>query len=180
MATKQPRRGATTSRARAVLAVSALLVAGAVAAGSASGLALGDDEPPQSRSGALVGTWDVTLFLPGAPPGRVLATFGEDGTTVESAAAPPQTRGASHGVWMRLGRDIYAVTRIFFRFNPQTGALLGTTKVNATVEVAADRETFRAVSISELRDPAGALVAGNLRGSASAVRVHVEEIPDRP
>ena len=37
---------------------------------------------------SLVGTWDVTLSLPGQPPGRVLATFAGDGTTVESAAAP--------------------------------------------------------------------------------------------
>jgi hypothetical protein len=110
----------------------------------------------------------------------VLATFNGDGATVESAAAPPTTRGASHGVWKRIGRDLFSVTRIFFRFNPQTGAFLGTTKVNATVRVASDRETFEAVSVSELRDPAGDLVVGGLRGTATATRMHVETIPDTP
>ena len=119
-------------------------------------------------------------MLPGAPPGRVLATFNADGTTVESAAASPSTRGASHGVWKRIGRDLFSVTRVFFRFNPQTGAYLGTTKVNATVRVAPGGQRFAAVSVSELRDPAGNLVAGDLRGTATGVRMAVEEIPDRP
>ena len=162
---------------RAVTAVVALLAVSVIAAGAVSAARADDDE---SRSRALVGTWEVTLQLPGAPPGRVLATFNDDGTTVESAAAPPATRGASHGVWKRIGRHLFSVTRIFFRFNPQTGALLGTTKVNATARVASDRETFDAVSISELRDPAGNLVVGGLRGTATATRMHVETIPDRP
>ena len=99
---------------------------------------------------------------------------------MESAAAPPTTRGASHGVWERTGNDLYSVTRVFFRFNPTTGAFLGTTKVNATARVAPDRQTFAAVSISELRDPSGALIVGGLRGTATAVRMEVEEIPDQP
>ena len=162
---------------RVVTALVALLAVGVVAAGAVSAARADDDK---SRSGALVGTWEVTLQLPGAPPGRVLATFNDDGTTVESAAAPPTTRGASHGVWKRIGNDLFSVTRIFFRFNPQTGAFLGTTKVNATARVASDRETFEAVSISELRDPAGTLIVGGLRGTATATRMHVETIPDRP
>jgi hypothetical protein len=156
----------------AAVAVVAFAVAGLAAAGR------GDD--PRSGKRALAGTWDVTLVLPGAPPGRVLATFDADGTTVESAAAPPATRGASHGVWKRIGHDLFSVTRVFFRFNPQTGAYLGTTKVNATVRVAPDGHTFAAVSVSELRDPAGNLVAGDLRGTATGARMAVEEIPDRP
>jgi hypothetical protein len=161
---------------RVVTTVVALVAVGVIAAGAVSA-ARADDEP---RSRALVGTWDVTLQLPGVPPGRVLATFNDDGTTVESAAAPPATRGSSHGVWERIGRDLFSVTRIFFRFNPQTGAFLGTTKVNATVRVASDGETFEAVSISELRDPAGTLIVGGLRATATASRVHVETIEARP
>jgi hypothetical protein len=161
---------------RVVTTVVALVAVGVIAAGAVSA-ARADDEP---RSRALVGTWDVTLQLPGAPPARVLATYNDDGTTVESAAASPATRGSSHGAWERIGRDLFSVTRIFFRFNPQTGAFLGTTKVNASVRVASDGESFEAVSISELRDPAGALIVGGLRGTATAMRVHVETIEDRP
>jgi hypothetical protein len=157
----------------AAVAVVAFAVAGGVAAAR-------DDDEPRNGKRALAGTWDVTLTLPGAPPGRVLATFDADGTTVESAAASPTTRTASHGVWKRIGHDLFSVTRVFFRFNPQTGAYLGTTKVNATVRVAPDGQTFAAVSVSELRDPAGNLVAGGLPATATAVRMAVEEIPDRP
>ena len=129
---------------------------------------------------SLVGTWDVTLSIPGQPPGRVLATFAGDGTTVESAAAPGTLRGASHGAWERIGPSLFSVTRVFFRFNPQTGAFLGTQKVNATVRVAQDRKTFTAVSISEQRDPAGNLIVGGLRGTAQGARLEVEQIPDQP
>ena len=150
-----------------------------VATGAVSVLAA--KTPRKASAGyALVGTWDVTLSLPGQPPGRVLATFAGDGTTVESAAAPAALRGASHGAWERIGPYLFAVTRVFFRFNPQTGAFLGTQKVNATVRVAQDGKTFTAVSISEQRDPAGALIVGGLRGTARGAKVDVEQIPYSP
>ena len=161
----------------ATIALFALTVMVATAAMSASAA----KTPPKASAGyALVGTWDVTLALPGQPPGRVLATFTGDGGTVESAAAPPALRGVSHGAWERIGPNLFAVTRVFFRFNPQTGALLGTQKVNATVQVAHDGKTFAAVSISEQRDPAGALIVEGLRGTAQGARIEVEQIPDRP
>ena len=150
-----------------------------VAVGAMSAAAAGSDVE-HSSAHALVGSWDVTLTLPGLPPGRVLATFDGDGGTVESANAPPALRGASHGAWERIEPSLFAVTRVFFRFNPQTGAYVGTQHVNATVRVAPDGETFTAVSVSELRDPAGNLVLGGLRGTATGKRIHVERIPDQP
>jgi hypothetical protein len=161
------------------LAASVALALMVVATGAATASAA--KRPPKAApTPALVGTWDVTLSLPGMPPGRVLATFNRDGTTVESAAAPPTLRGASHGVWKTIERNLFAVTRVFFRFNPQTGAFLGTQKVNATVRVAPDGKTFSAVSISEQRDPGGAVVGPVSRGTAQGVRMQVEQIPDRP
>lgn len=161
----------------AATALSALTVMVATAAVSA----FAAKNPPKASAGyALVGTWDVTLSLPGLPPGRVLATFTRDGGTVESANSPPALRGASHGAWKRIGQNLFAVTRIFFRFNPQTGAYLGTQKVNATVRVAEHGTMFTAVSISEQRDPDGNVVLAGLRGTAFGVRIHAEQIPDRP
>ena len=46
------------------------------------------------------------------------------------------------------------------------------------MRVAPDGETFAAVSVSELRDPAGNLIRGGLRGTAVGTRVHVERIPE--
>ena len=102
----------------AATALLALLVMVATAAVSASAA----KNPPKANAGyAIVGTWDVALFFPGQPTGRVLATFAGDGTTVESPAVPGSVRGASHGVWERIGPSLFSVTRVFFRFNPQTG-----------------------------------------------------------
>ena len=170
-------------RKRPIIGVIALIVLTvAVSTGAMSASAARDDIdfPLELPSAALVGTWDVTLTLPGPSTGRVLATFDGHGGTVESAAADPKTRGASHGAWERIDRRLFAVTRVFFRFNPQTGAYVGTTKVNATVRVAPDGETFNAVSISELRDPAGNLIQGDIRGTAVGRRLNVERIPDQP
>ncbi len=167
-------------RKRGAVAATALLALSAMVAVTAMSAAAAKSPPKASAGFAIVGTWDVTLSIPQQPPGRVLATFEGDGTTVESAAVPGTLRGASHGVWERIGPYLFSVTRVFFRFNPQTGAFLGTQKVNATVRVAGDGKTFSAVSVSEQRDPAGALIVGGLRSTAQGVRLEVEQIPDRP
>ncbi len=164
--------------AGALIAVTVAVAAGAM---SASAAKQDLDFPFELPRAALVGTWDVTLTLPG-PAGpttaKVLATFDGHGGTVESAAAPGTLRGASHGVWERIGRRLFAVTRVFFRF--ENGVYVGTTKVNATVRVAPDGETFAAVSLSELRDQAGNVIRSGLPGTAIGSRMHVERIPNQP
>lgn len=162
-----------------VAALGGLAVVAVVAAGTVSAAGRDDDGQRGGRSASLVGTWDVRLFFGGAPGGRVLATFNADRTTVESAAAPPASRGASHGVWKRIDRDLFSVTRVFFRFGPD-GTFLGTQEVNATTRVASDRNSFRAVSVSQAYDPAGNPSGPALRGTATGTRMQVEEIPDRP
>ena len=161
------------------MAIALFALTGVVATAAVSASAAKNPQKASAKY-VLVGTWDVILSIPGQPPGRVLATFEGDGTTVESAAAPPALRGASHGVWERIEPYLFSVTRVFFRFNPQNGAFLGTQKVNATVRVAKDGKTFTAVSISEQRDPAGNLIVGGLRGTAQGARLEVEQIPDQP
>jgi hypothetical protein len=168
------------ARKTSVVGAIALIALTVIAAAGAMSASAARSDVEQSSAHALVGSWDVALTLPGLPPGRVLATFDGDGGTVESANAAPALRGASHGAWERIEPDLFAVTRVFFRFNPQTGAYLGTQQVDATVRVAADGETFTAVSVSELRDPAGNLVVGGLRGTATGKRIHVERIADQP
>ena len=129
-----------------------------------------------AQASAIVGSWDAVVTIEGQPPFRALATFNADGTTVESSSHPPSVRSPAYGVWSRTGPNVFAMTRLFFRFNPATGAYLGTTKVNATVTVSTDRKSFTAVSRSEMRDPAGALVVGGLRSTAVGTRMPVERI----
>ncbi len=159
----------------AVVSFLALTLVVAVGAWSASA---GTKRSAHGARATLVGTWDVTVSVAGQPPFRTLATFERGGTTVETAAAPGTLRGSSHGAWKRIGHRLYAMTRIFFRF--EGGVYAGTSKVNATIRVASDGETIEAVSISELRDPAGNLIRGGIPGTAAGSRVNVEEIPDRP
>jgi hypothetical protein len=166
----------------AAITLSALTVmvgAGAMSASAAKSY------PANGSAHSIVGSWDVTITLVSPPPGvppvqRSFATFNKDGGTVETANVPGGLRGSSHGAWERIRPNLFAVTRVFFRFNPQTGAYLGTQKVNATARVAANGETFSAVSVSELRDPDGNLVLGGLRATAVGRKIHVERIPDQP
>ena len=165
---------------RAIIALGAgALVTAAISGGAAAGG--GGEHDGHGRS--LVGTWDVAVTLLDPPPGvpsvgRALATFTADGNTIETSNSPPATRGPAQGVWKRAGARLYAVTRMFFRFNPQTGAYVGTATLNAEVTVAPDGETFTAQSTSELRDPAGDVVASGIRATASGRRMQVEVAPD--
>jgi hypothetical protein len=157
---------------RSVVAAAVLV---AVASGAVSATAAKRPAQP-AQANAIVGSWDVVVTIEGQPPFRALATFNEGGTTVESPAASPSLRSAAHGVWTRTGPNVFAMTRLFFRFNPATGAYLGTSKVNATVTVSTDGKSFTAVSRSEMRDPTGALVVGGLRSTAVGTRMPVERI----
>lgn len=155
-----------------LLALTLVIAVGALSASA------GTKRSAHGARATLVGTWDVTVSVPGQPPFRTLAAFEDSGTTVETAAALGTLRGSSHGAWKRIGHRLYAMTRMFFRF--EGGVYAGTSKVNATIRVARDGETFEAVSISELRDPAGNLIRGGIPGTAAGTRLNVEEIPDRP
>jgi hypothetical protein len=166
---------------RTLVLVGLALVATAGAVSAAAGENANENRPARK----LVGSWDVTVTFVDPPPGspataKALATFMADGTTVESPNAPGTMRGSAHGVWTRIEPRLYAVTRVFFRFNPQTGAYLGTGKINATVRVAPDGETIAAASVSELRDPNGNVVASGIKATAVGQRLHVEPIADRP
>ena len=107
-----------------------------------------------------------------------MATFDDGGTTVDSAAAPATIRGSSHGAWKRIGDRLYAMTRVFFSF--EGNVYVGTTKVRGTIRVAPDGQSFVAVSVAELHDPAGNLIRGDIPGTAAGTRINVEEIPDSP
>lgn len=173
------------TRKRSVVAAITLLALTVMVATGAMSASAAKNESLKSTAHTLVGSWNVTITLLNPPPGlppvqRSLATFTRDGGTVETANAAPVLRGASHGAWERIQPNLFAVTRVFFRFNPQTGTYLGTQKVNATARVAPDGETFTAVSVSELRDPDGNVVLAGLQATAVATRIHAERIPDQP
>jgi hypothetical protein len=128
----------------------------------------------------IAGTWRVTVNRP-APqtPLISLQVFTSDGSVIENANEWPATRTESYGVWERIGGRLYANSTEFFRFNPQTGAQVGTMKINRTIRLSQDGQTMSVVARATLVDLSGNVVTSFLV-RATGVRMQVERIPDLP
>jgi hypothetical protein len=155
----------------------ALVVIASIAAGAMSASA--DRSGVQGRSGKLVGSWMVAIDRPGLPPLKSLQTYTKGRGVIENANGGAGARSASHGAWQRIGARKYAVTMVFFRYDPASGAYLGTVKLRRQIEVARDGQSFTGVSVGELRDPAGNLLPGSntRRDTEVGQRINVEPIP---
>src|SRR5262245_34006607 len=162
-------------RNRSLVAVAAVIAA--IATSAAGAIAAGAGGSATQRSGnQIAGSWDVAVDRP-APLSdlRSLQTFTRDGSVVEIANGGTAVRSPSHGAWKHVaGRD-YASTIVFFRFDPQTGAYLGTQKVNRAITLAPDGASYEGVGVSTLFDPAGNVVVAGLRAPEVGVRIQVEE-----
>jgi hypothetical protein len=158
-----------------LLAVSALAVVALVTIGVISASAAEDD----SAANELVGTWQLTVDRgPQLPPVKGLTTYTRGHSLIGTGNV--LVRGPAHGVWEHVSGRLYADTHIFFRFNPTTGAFLGTQKIRENVKLSHDGDSYRAVAISDQFDPDGNLIASGLRATITATRMKVERIPDSP
>ncbi len=153
----------------ALLAVAAMIAAGAISASSGEGGAQG--------ANALVGTWEATVSRgPVLPPLKSLQAFTKDQTIVESGS-DSFFRSPAYGVWEYIGDRTFATTSIFHRFST-TGAYLGTQKINAIRQVSPDGETFTATGAFQLLDLDGNVIASG-QSTSTGKRVHVER-SDQP
>ena len=160
---------------RTTFAVAAATAAAimAIAAGSASA---DDDGNHGSR---LAGTWTVTVPRPAPLPVLTsLQVFTSDGSVIE-AANDSAARSAGYGSWERVKGRLYASTYSLFRFDPQTGAPIGTVKVDRNLRLADDGQTFTAASVVTAYDNAGNVVF-TFKVPSTAERVGVDRIPDLP
>jgi hypothetical protein len=163
-------------RRTVLLWVTALVVLVAVATGAIA--AAGERSPDAANQ--IAGTWRVSVNRPAPlPPLTSLQVYTSDGSMIENANEPPTTRTESYGVWEQIGDRLYAASSEFPRFNPQTGAQVGTTKVNRTIRLSPDGQTFTAVARATLLDLNGNVVSSFLV-TATGVRMHVERIPEVP
>ena len=154
-----------------------VLVAIAVSVGAISASAGGDHSGPK-----LVGSWMVSVDRPGLPPLKSLQSYTGSHNVIEIANGGATGRSPAHGAWEKIGGQKYGSTVIFFRYDPVSGAYLGTLKIRHELEVAADGQSYTGVAIGELRDPGGNLLPGSnaRKDTVSGERINVEPLPELP
>jgi hypothetical protein len=170
------RRGDSFRRLMTALGAVALIALATTAVGAISASA--DRQAGANNANKLVGSWITTVNRgPSLPPVKSLQTYtGAHGSVEVSNLGA--LRGPSHGAWKRIGPRQYSVTMVFFRYNPSTGAYIGTTKLRRTLQLARDGQTFTGVSVPEFRDSDGNLEPGSntRRDAETGERINVEPI----
>jgi len=157
------------TRKRTGVSLVALFATAAIAAGGVS--AAGED----SAGNQLAGTWRVTVNRPAPlPPLTSLQVFTGAGSVIEDANEWPATRTPGYGSWQRVEGRRYANTTVFFRFNPQTGAYLGSQKINRTIQLAEDGQSISIAARATVLDPDGNVLA-TFPVAASGTRMQVEQ-----
>jgi hypothetical protein len=165
-------------KAVATLALVALFIL--VAVGAAI-VPAGTASNQQSSGNQLAGTWVATVNLPAPlPPLSSLQVYTKNGSFVEfgndssGAARSPQ-----FGSWERIGERLYAGSGTFFRFNPTTGAKVGSMKIDRTIRLSHDGQSFTAIARVQTLDLSGNVV-GSFISLSSAERMQVERIAQEP
>jgi len=150
----------------AVIATGAIATTGAASAGKASG-------------NKLAGTWVVTVVRPAPLPAlKSLQVFSKTGSVIEMANESPQTRTASYGSWERIDGNLYAASALFFRYDA-AGNFVGSQKIDRTIELAEDGNTFKHVARVTVLDASGNPVA-SFGARAAGERMAVDRIADLP
>ncbi|HEV2786220.1 MAG TPA: hypothetical protein VGV67_07535 [Solirubrobacteraceae bacterium] len=171
-----------SKRLRRSIGVVTLIVLTATAIGAISASA-GSRGGPNHGPNQLVGSWIVSVDRgPALPALKSLQTYTRGHGVVETANGGATARSASHGAWERVDGRQYATTNVFFRYDPATGAYLGTVKLRHTLELSPDGQSFTGFSVPEFRDPAGNLLPGSnsRRDAVAGERIHVEAPPALP
>ena len=180
------RRQDSPRRLRTALAAVAVIVLTATAIGAISasaGRKANGRNPVATPANQLVGSWIVSVNRgPTMPPLKSLQTYTKGHGVVEIANGGATARSPSHGAWVRIRGRKYGTTVVFFRYDPGSGAYLGTVKLRHTLELARDGQSFTGVSVPELRDPGGNLLPGSnaRRDSVAGERINVEPLPAQP
>ncbi len=162
-------------RSKSISAIATLVAATALALG-----AHGAASSTQSHQNTLAGTWSATVNRPAPlPPLQSLQIFTGTGSAIETSDEWPPARSPLYASWERIGGRLYAASGVHFLFNPQTGQYLGKRKIDRTIRLSADGQSFSAVARVTTFDPAGNIV-GSGTAISTAERMPVDRIPDLP
>lgn len=144
----------------ALIGMGAVLMAPSAAAQDATPVAAGDHP--------LIGTWLLSSDPePGAAPSVVI--FSADGGYVEN-----EQGDISLGRWAQTGPQTGNMTFVSVFANEETGEYEGLFKIRASIEVAADGQSFAAEYTIDVVDADGTSPGEYGPGTATATRVSVE------
>ena len=131
------------------------------------------------KSTLLEGSWVVRITggqgTPDLPSWyQANVTFSRGGGLVATITDPLLSTG--HGAWSKTGKRDFAVTIIFFQFDPD-GNFLGTLKARATLTVNDTSDTFTSDDYQfEFFDPDGNPTGFVGVGEADGTRINVEPL----
>jgi hypothetical protein len=163
----------STSALKTATLVVLAVVAGALASTSSA-------EGTTTSANQLAGTWQVIVNRPAPlPPLRSLQIFTSDGSAIETSNEAPSSRSPLYSSWERNSGRLYSATGVHFLYNPATGEFVGTRKINRTIELSEDGQSFAAIARVTTLDPNGN-VLGSGTATASGERLLVEQIPAQP
>ena len=165
-------KGKNTTATAILVVLAALFGAGVIATSA-------DAEPRSVSSNTLTGTWNVTVNRPAPlPPLKSVQVFTSGGALIEMANESQAGRTAQYGAWERIDGRLYSATALFYRFDAK-GNFVGTTKMNKTIELGNDGNTFQHIARVGVYDANDKLVQ-SVVGRASGVRMPIERISDMP
>ena len=152
-------------------------LASACAAAAIAGGTIATAGAAHTNSGnQLMGTWTVAVNRPAPlPPITSLQVYTGAGSMVESGN-DTASRSPQYGSWERTEGREYACTGAFFRFDPATGTLVGTQKINRTIDLSEDGQSFTFHGRATIYDAQDNVVA-NVPVSGTGERLDVETQP---
>ena len=181
--TSERKREMKSMKGRIPIAIAGLLVVAAVAA--AASLSSASSAASSTEGLQLDGTWMVTVTRVNPPPGvaptfKSLLIYTRGGGMIETSNTGTTRRGAALGQWERIGNDLFATSMWLFRFDPATGASLGTQEIDRTMRLSANGESFTAVAVIHIFDPEGNQVGDALHATEVGTRLAINQNPDQP
>ena len=167
-----------TSRMKVIATLAAVAAVIGIAAGTATG------SSSNSHANQLAGTWVVTIQRPPLPPITVYQAWNSDGTYLSysgngTLGDSPAGRSNEFGSWERIEGRLYASSGAWLRYDTQTGAHIGSTRIDRTIRLSDDGDSFAVVSRVRVLDLDGNVIATALV-RASGERLQIERIPDEP
>ena len=167
-----------TSRRKVIATLAVVAAVIGVAAGTATG------SSSNSHANQLAGTWVVTIQRPPSPPITVYQPWNSDGTYLSysgngTLGDSPAGRSNEFGSWERVEGRLYASSGSWLRFNTQTGAHIGTTRIDRTIRLSDDGESFAVVGRVRVLDLDGNVISTALVRTGG-VRMQIERIADEP